>query len=71
MYCCALFQSKLKLYKQAVLKLRAVEYAVSFCIFDFLFTFVLTRFLSTFFNPNFQNSFQDVVYYKILGPQTL
>ena len=44
MYCCALFQSKFKVHKLAVLKLRAVEYATSF-LFDFLLTFILTRLL--------------------------
>ena len=55
--------------------LRAVEYAI---FFNFSFTFILTRLLSktlwkklSFFNINFQNSFQDVVYYRILGCQTL
>ena len=49
-----------------------------FCFFQFLIyvyfneTFVkkLMKYLS-FFNTNFQNSFQDVVYYRILGYQTL
>ena len=43
-----------------------------FFFFNFLFMFILKKliFLS-FFNGNFENSFQVVVYYRILGCQTL
>ena len=57
--------------------LRAVEYAISFffrftihiCFNETFTTFFMKKL--TFFNKNFRNSFRDVVYYRILGCQTL
>ena len=54
----------------------AVEYAISFfaisylCLFNEAFVKNFMKKLS-FFHTNFQNSFQDVVYYRMLGCQTL
>ena len=53
--------------------LRAVKYAFSF-FFDFLFIFILSfcqKLYGKTITTNFQNLFQDVVYYRILGCQTL
>ena len=48
---------------------------ILFClfVFNFLFMVILTSFCQelSFFDTNFQNSFQDLLYYKILGCQTL
>ena len=65
------------------LYLRAVEYTFSvFCFFCFFFRFLIYVYINevfvknfmkklSFFNAKIQNSFQDVVYYRILGCQTL
>ena len=45
----------------------AVEYTVSF----FSISYQCFDFILSFFNANLQNSFEDVVYYRILGCQTL
>ena len=42
-------------------------------VFNFLFMVIFTSFCQelSFFDTNFQNSLQDLLYYKILGCQTL
>ena len=55
---------------------RAVEYAISFfrfLIYVYFNDASIKNFMEKllFFNANFQKSFQDVVYYRILGFQTL
>ena len=56
-------------------KLRLIEYAISFSqILIYVYfskTFVKNFRENSLFNTNFRNSFQDVVYYRILGCQTL
>ena len=39
MYCCALCRLKFKLQKKALLKLRVVEYVISFCSISYLYLF--------------------------------
>ena len=68
---CVLRYTKLKIKKQVIFKLRAVEYAISFfpisclCLFSQGFCQKLYEKLS-FFNTNFQNSSQNrrTVYYR-------
>ena len=74
MYCCALLSSKFNLHKQAIFKLRAVEYAVSFfSIFFVYFNKAFDKNLKklSFFKTNVYNSSQGKVYYRMFGCQTL
>ena len=73
---CGLFYSKFKLHKQAVLMFVCFFFRFYMYIY---FNKVFPRKIMnhkimkqpSFFNANFQNLFQDLVYYKILGCQTL
>ena len=54
--------------------LRTVKYAILLFSISYSCYFIFRQMLyeKTFiFNTNFQNPFQDVVFYRILGPQTL